>query len=1301
MSAITTTILIVDDEPHNLDVLNKSLQESGYRVLVAIDGEKALKRVSHIKPDLILLDVKLPGIDGFEACRRLKAMDTVKDVPIIFITVETDAVNKVKGLETGAVDYIIKPFQPEEVMARIDKHLTIHRLQKQLEEQNMRLQREIAERRQAEEALREHALSLENLEKIDRVISQSTDLEKMLNDVLNVVLSIFDCDRAWLLYPCDPEAPAWRVPMEKTKPGYPGACEENTEYPMTPDAAEGFRDLLATKEPIVAEFKPKEPDWDQEDKYGVRSAINIAVFPKAGKPWIFGLHQCSRTRIWTKTEQRLFREISQRVGDGLSSLRFLRDLTESEKKAHDILNNTKLHMWAFDGEYYSYMNNEWYDYTGQDPALPLTIERWTEIVHPGDLDTALKTWLKHWETKTEHDNYFRLKSKDGEYRYFYCHAVPILNDDGSFKHFQGFNIDITERRQAEESLKAREAFLDRIIEQSPFAMWISDSEGILQRANPSLKKFLNLTDEQLVGKYNAFKDSLAEKQGLIPLFRTVYEQGKSIRFTCDWDGNDIPTMDLKGSNAVSIEAAMFPIYNLENELTNVVLSWVDITERKQAEEALRESEAQLNGFMESATDGFILFDAELNYLKMNKAAMDIASLTQDDIAGKNILDVVPNLKETGRYDKYKKVVETGEVFSISDLVPHPKFGRKHLEIKAFRVGDGLGYIFNDITERKRTENALQIERDNFSNILETMNDGVYIVNRHYDIQYVNRVLQKDFGSYNDQKCYFYFHERTSACPWCKNQEVFAGKTVHWEFHVAKNGRTYDLIDTPLKNHDGSISKLEIFRDITERKQADVELRQAKEAAEASNKAKSAFLANISHELRTPLNAVLGFSQLLVRSRNFDTDERKYLEIIHRNGEHLLKLINDVLDISKIEAGRTVLTENDFDLYRLMDDVENMFRLKPGEKGLQTVFACDAEVPQYVRTDEGKLRQVLVNLIDNAIKFTENGSVTVRVWKIPGDSPEKVSLTFEVEDTGKGIASGELDSLFDAFVQSESGLKSHEGTGLGLPISRKFVHMMGGDITAESKIGKGSVFRFVIQAETAESAEFKTVQPGKRVIALEPGQPVYRILIADNNADNRMLLVRLVTLPGFELREAEHGKEAVDIWKAWKPHLIFMDISMPVTDGYEATREVRKHETFRFQTKIIAVTANAFEEGRVGMLSAGCDDFVCKPLENSEIFDVIHRHLGVRFVYEDAESDTLTETGAKTAAMITEMLTALPSDLLTILKQAATDGDSQRLHQTIAGIRQHDAMLAEELARLTDDFAFDTILNMIQKLLQEN
>ncbi|MDM8523827.1 ATP-binding protein [Desulfococcaceae bacterium HSG8] len=775
------------------------------------------------------------------------------------------------------------------------------------------------------------------------------------------------------------------------------------------------------------------------------------------------------------------------------------------------------------------------------------------------------------------------------------HLQEIVEEKTHFLRIKNEQLEesITELEQAEEALQAREAFLDRIIEQSPFAIWISDSEGTLQRANPSLKKFLNLTDEQLVGKYNALKDPVAEKQGLIPLFRTVYEEGKSISFTCDWDGNDIPTMDLKGSNSVSIEAAMFPIHNLENELTNVVLSWIDITERKRAEDALQKSEEFLGTIYKNSDISVFVVNVtekgEYIYEGINPAHERLAGVKNKDIIGKSPRDLIPVIGEEG--------------------------------------GQYVKALYDEcVQKREMTESE------------------------------------------------FYVAEGTAKGWWLSRlTPVFNEK-----------GRIYQLVGS------GVI--------ITERKLAEEALWKAKEAAEAANKAKSAFLANMSHELRTPLNSVLGFSQLLAHSRNLDTDERKYLEIIHRNGEHLLSLINDVLDISKIEAGRTVLGEKDFDLYRLMGDVENMFRLKAGEKGLQMVFACDADVPQYVRADDGKLRQVLLNLIDNAIKFTENGGVTVRVWKISGDSSEKVSLTFEVEDTGKGIASCEMDSLFDAFVQTESGLKSHEGTGLGLPISRKFVHMMGGDITVKSKIGKGSVFRFMIQASTAESAELKTVGSGKRVIALEPGQPVYRILIADDNADNRMLLVRLVTLPGFELREAEHGKEAADIWKAWKPHLIFMDVLMPVMDGYEATREVRKLETFRFQTKIIAVTANAFEEGRVGMLSAGCDDFVCKPLETLEIFDVIHRHLGVQFMYEDAEAGTRTKTGAKTAAMMTEMLAALPPDLLTELKQASTDGDSERLHQTIAGIRPHNAMLADELIRLTDDFAFDIILDVIQKLL---
>lgn len=276
--------------------------------------------------------------------------------------------------------------------------------------------------------------------------------------------------------------------------------------------------------------------------------------------------------------------------------------------------------------------------------------------------------------------------------------------------------------------------------------------------------------------------------------------------------------------------------------------------------------------------------------------------------------------------------------------------------------------------------------------------------------------------------------------------------------------------------------------IIERQQIEKELLIAKEQAERASQAKSEFLANMSHELRTPLNGILGFSRLLASSPNLSTDEKKNLAIIQRSGEHLLNLINDVLDMSKIEAGRAVLSENEFDMYQLLDDVGNMFRLQANQKRLQLIIECEANVPQYVRTDEVKLRQVLVNLLGNALKFTKQGTISVQVWRVATTHTlDPLHLQFKVEDSGVGIAPDELGRLFKPFMQTQSGRTSQEGTGLGLPISLKFVQLMGGDITVESEIGKGSVFSFGIQAEVAEGTQIERAPPARRVIALAPNR----------------------------------------------------------------------------------------------------------------------------------------------------------------------------------------------------------------------
>lgn len=474
-------------------------------------------------------------------------------------------------------------------------------------------------------------------------------------------------------------------------------------------------------------------------------------------------------------------------------------------------------------------------------------------------------------------------------------------------------------------------------------------------------------------------------------------------------------------------------------------------------------------------------------------------------------------------------------------------------------------------------------------------------------------------------------------------------------------------------------------------QRTTELNEAKKAAEASNRTKSEFLANMSHELRTPLNAILGFTQIMNHDSSLTPEQQENLGIINRSGEHLLSLINDVLDMSKIEAGRVTINENNFDLYRLLDTIEEMFQLKAEFQGLQLIFERTSGVPQYVRSDESKLHQILINLLSNAIKFTQEGGVILRVSVVNGQlTNEPPTIHFEVEDTGPGIAPDELDSLFEAFVQTETGRKSQQGTGLGLPISRKFVQLMGGDIKVSSKLGQGTVFKFDIQVDRAEAADMQTAKM-RRVVGLEPGQPQYRILVADDRWVNRRLLTKLLTTVGFQVREAENGQEAISLWENWEPHLIWMDMRMPVMNGYEATGQIKAYIKGQ-ATVIIALTASTFEEERATILSAGCDDFVRKPFREEVIWEKITQHLGARYLYEDLASVSATEQPVNEKVTSIE-LGVMPAEWLAQLHQAATQLDAQLLNQLIAQIPKERNSLATALQKKVSEFDFDQIMNL--------
>jgi signal transduction histidine kinase len=486
----------------------------------------------------------------------------------------------------------------------------------------------------------------------------------------------------------------------------------------------------------------------------------------------------------------------------------------------------------------------------------------------------------------------------------------------------------------------------------------------------------------------------------------------------------------------------------------------------------------------------------------------------------------------------------------------------------------------------------------------------------------------------------------------------------------------------------------------------IELQKAKEAAEVANKAKSEFLANMSHELRSPLNTILGFAQLMQRSSTLEAEDRENIQIINRSGEYLLSLINNVLELSKIEAGRIVLNETNFDLTRMLDDLEDMFWLKAEANNLQLSFERDPNLPQYLRTDEVKLRQVLINLLNNAIKFTKNGGVLVRIKNQAASN----SLQFEVEDTGPGIAPNELNTIFEAFTQTQTGQKAKEGTGLGLAITRSFVQLMGGKISVSSQLGRGTIFKFDITVSTADVTEIETKQPMQRVIALDLNQPRYRLLIVDDKWDNRQLLLKLLSPLGFELKEANNGQEAVEIWEDWQPHLIWMDMRMPVMDGCEATKEIRKMEKEResFQspnsnphTVIIAITASSFEEEKTVILAAGCDEFVRKPFKEETIFSKMAEFLGVRYIYQEEQVQSYSDQSvlAFFDTSIGEALTSMPKEWIEQLHHAALCIDNEKIFELISHIPPSQETLAEVLEDLVNQFRCDRIVSLIEDSLE--
>jgi len=998
---------------------------------------------------------------------------------------------------------------------------------------------DITSRKKADEALKESLTFLKNIGRIDDVIRNASSVEQMMRDALDVVLDVMQADRAWLVYPCDVDTEFWSVPMERTRPEWPGGGASSEPFRLTSQNREAWRRFLTAGEPASCGPGGDIPlENTLRDGFGVKSFLAFALFPKIDKPWLFGVHQCSWERVWSQEDKAVFKAMGGRIQEALNTHVFIERLRESEEKFRTVADFT------YDWEYWIAPDSRlvWVSpscervtgYTAE--AFTRSPELLRDIVLPEDLalyDQHLRTSLQGGSTPCNAD--FRIVHKSGRIVWLNHTCTDIRGPDGASMGRRASNRDITDRKHAENNL-ARE-------------LAVNTAMSELSRA--LIDKTITLPDIAEITQHYACSLTRSE-QGFVAVvdqntrdlvcYTLTRMQDKECRLA-ETDKKNIFLPNPDGS---------YPA--LWGHALNTRLSfYTNAPGSHPASRGVPNGHIPLRNF-----------------------------LAVPAMSGDTLIGLIALANTAGGY-------------TDGDL----EVARRLADLLALAI------------DRQGTLMELRASEQKIRALIDATTDSVMLLDASGTILAVNEQgsrrrdleMRDMIGRAMEE-----FLPREIAAARMAGLSQIAESRQWIDIEERLNGKCYQVRMFPVLDDSGEAAQVAVFsRDVTDRVRAEEALRAALAnaedlalKAEAANKAKSEFLANMSHEIRTPLNGIIGMLNLL-ESSSLGTEQQEYILLAINAAKRLTRLLSDILDLSVIESGKLAVHSDPFSILEVCMSINDIFDQDATQKGIAFCCHIDEDIPYTLIGDEIRLRQLLFNLVGNALKFTPKGNVEIHVNCVSPAGAAPYRILFTVVDTGIGIPEHRLADIFEPFTQVEgSYVRRYQGAGLGLAIVRRLTRLMGGEVCIESEEGVGTSVYLVLPFDVAEPA--RAVSPAQALPEPARDRGKVRLLVVEDEAVNRIALKWQLEKAGYSVATAEDGRQALEYVLKNDVDAIIMDIQMPVMDGVAAAKIIRGDAAFKEKSKIpiIALTAYAMPGDRENILAAGLDGYLAKPVGKEQL-----------------------------------------------------------------------------------------------------